>query len=305
MHAITRAAAALLAATAFAGITAGPVAAQDEAPWTVANDVGGDYSYTLIAGDRVDDTLAVTNHDAAPLNLAVYAADAFTTATGGLDLLTRDKPSTGVGAWVHPGTGHVTVPPGQTANVPFSVVVPADAPAGDHVGGILTALTEGGAERRLGIRVRLRVGGDLRPGLTVDAPHVTYAGTFSPFGTGDATLTYTIRNTGNAVVAARQSASVSGPFGSWRTAADPVPDTPRLLPGETWKVSVPVHGVTPAVHLTGTVTLVPLLTDAAGSTAPLPAADTSVGSWAIPWTLLALVVVLLGAAVFAIRRRRA
>jgi hypothetical protein len=78
-----------------------------------------------------------------------------------------------------------------------------------------------------------------------------------------------------------------------------------LLPGETWKVSVPVHGVTPALYLAATVTLVPLLTDAAGSTAPLPSADTTTYSWAIPWTLVALLTVLIGlGAVLLVSRRR-
>jgi hypothetical protein len=311
MHAITRAVATLLTAAAFAGVTAGPAAAQDEVPWTVAtaaNDLGADrdnYSYAADPGGRIDDGLVIANHGTAPLELAVYGADAFTTGTGQLDVLAKDKPSTGIGAWVHPSRDHVTVQPGQSADVPFTVAVPADASAGDHLGGILASQTQSGVERRLGIRIRLRVGGDLRPSLSVDAPDVDYAGTANPFGTGDATLTYTIHNTGNAVLAARQSAAVSGPFGSWRAAAGQIPDSPRLLPGETWNVSVPVHGVTPALYLAATVTLVPLLTDAAGSTAPLPAADTTTHSWAIPWTLVVLLAVLIGlVAVLLVSRRR-
>ncbi|WP_410597432.1 DUF916 domain-containing protein [Amycolatopsis sp. lyj-23] len=309
MHPIARAAVSLLVAAAVAGVTAGPAAAQDEAPWTVAtaaNDLGADrdnYSYTADAGERIDDGLVITNHDPGPLDLAVYGADAFTTDTGQLDLLAKGKPSTGVGAWVHPGRDRVTVQPGQTVEVPFTVTIPVGAPSGDHVGGILTSMTQGDVERRVGSRIRVRVGGDLRPSLSVENLDVAYSGTANPFGSGDATLTYTVRNTGNALLAARQSATVSGPFGSWRVPAAAIPDSPQLLPGETRKVSVPVHAVTPAVYLGATVTLVPLLTDAAGSTAPLPAADTTAHGWAVPWTLVGLLLALV-AVLLVLRRLR-
>ncbi len=311
MHAIIRTVVTLLAATTLAAVTPGLAAAQDDVPWTVAtaaNDLGtdrDDYSYTVDAGGRVDDGLVIANHGTAPLELAVYAADAFTTDAGQLDLFAKDQPSTGVGAWAHAGKEHVTVQPGQITEVPFTVAVPTGATAGDHLGGILTSVTEDGVERRLGIRIRLRVGGDQRPALSVEDPEVDYSGTANPVGTGEATLTYTIRNTGNAVLAARQSASVSGPFGSWRVRAEAVPDSPQLLPGETRKVSVPVHGVTPALYLGATVTLVPLLTDAAGSTAPLPATDTTTHSWAVPWTLPALIVAVIAVLLVFRHRRRA
>jgi hypothetical protein len=76
-----------------------------------------------------------------------------------------------------------------------------------------------------------------------------------------------------------------------------------LLPGETWKVSAPVRDVTPALRLTATVTLIPLLTDAAGSTAPLTAAKTSGHAWTIPWALLLAFIVLCGLVVAAVAFR--
>lgn len=301
----------LLAAAGLVGVGAGPAAAADDVPWSVrtaSNSFGPgrtNYSYTLNAGGRVEDGLVVVNHGTTPLDLAVYAADAFTTGAGQLDLVTKDATSTGVGAWVHPGRDHITIQPGQSADVPFGVTVPDNAAPGDHLGGIVTSLTQAGVERRLGIRIQLRVGGALKPGFSVEDPQVDYAGTLNPFGKGDATITYTIRNTGNAIAAARQEASVSGPFGTWRVPAEPSADSPSLLPGEKWQVSVPVHGVVPALELTATVSLVPLLTDAAGSTAPLPAIETATHAWAVPWVLVLLVVLCgLVVAVLAFRRRR-
>ena len=304
----------LLAALGLLGVGAGPAAAADGDPsWEVATasgDLGSDrpnYSYTLEPGGRIEDGLVVANHGTTPLHLAVYAADGFTTGKGRLDLLTRDAKSTRVGAWVHTDRPGVTVGPGASAEVPFTVALPDDAASGEYMGGIVTSLTQAGAaERRLGIRIRLRVGGDLRPRLSITDLHVRYAGTSNPFGKGGATVTYTIHNTGNAILGARQTVSVSGPFGSLATRPGRVGDSPQLLPGDSWKVSVPVRGVAATPRLTGTVTLVPLLTDASGSVAPLAAVKTTADTWSTPWAPLLLLVVLAGLvlAALAFRRRR-
>ncbi|WP_169952570.1 WxL protein peptidoglycan domain-containing protein [Microbispora sp. H11081] len=312
--------AALLAALGLLSLGAAPAAAADgETSWTVttaSNDFGSgrpNYSYTLDPGGRIQDGLVITNHGTTPLHLLVYAADGFTTAQGRLDLRGRDAKQAGVGTWVRVDRPDVTVPPGESAEVPFAVTLPDDAAPGEHMGGIVTAPASAGAADgpRLGIRLRLRVGGPLRPSLSVEDLRVGYSGTPSPLGKGDATVTYTIRNTGNRIVSARQAVSVAGPFGRWGVRAEGVADSPQLLPGEAWRVSVPVHGVTPALRLTGTVTLVPLLTDAAGSVAPLAAVESATDAWAPPWALLLVLLVvcllavcLLAVAAVAARRRR-
>ncbi|MDN3357712.1 hypothetical protein [Actinomadura sp. DC4] len=300
----------LLTVLGLLGAGAGPAAAAD-APWTVStasNDFGSgraNYAYTLDPGGELKDGLVIANHGTAPLHLAVYAADGFTTKAGRLDLVAEGARSAKVGAWVRPARPDVTVEPGGTAEVPFTVALPGDAVAGEYMGGIVTSPVRAGeAGGRLGIRIRLRVGGDLRPALSVTDPRVRYSGTPNPFGKGDATVAYTIRNTGNAILTARQAVSVSGPFGRLRLRAGKVADSPPLLPGDTWKVSVPVHGVTRAVRLTATVTLTPLITDAAGSTAPLTGVTATAHHWTAPWALLLVLVALCATAVAVLRRRR-
>jgi hypothetical protein len=309
----------LLAALGFLGVGAGPAAAADgDVSWavsTASNDFGSgreNYSYTLNPGGQLEDGLVVGNHGTTPLHLAVYAADGFTTKAGRLDLVTKDATSTRVGAWVHTDRPDVTVPPGESVEVPFTVTLPDNAAPGEYMGGIVTSPTRTGeadgadAGRRLGIRIRLRVGGQLKPRLSVVNPRVRYTGTPDPFEKGNAAVTYTIHNTGNAILAARQAVSISGPFGRLRVRVGQIHDSPLLLPGDTWKVSVPVHGVAPALRLTGTVTLVPLLTDAAGSVAPLATVETTTHAWITPWVPLLVLAVLCGlvAAGLTSRRRR-
>ncbi|MFF7140863.1 MULTISPECIES: WxL protein peptidoglycan domain-containing protein [Streptomyces] len=312
---------ALLAALALTGLCAGPVAAADgDVTWTVRtapNAYGtarSSFSHGINPGGQIKDAMIVANRGTSPLTLAVYAADGYTTDAGQLDLLTKDKKSRAVGAWVHAARDSIVVRPGKAVTVPFTISVPDNATPGDHVGGILTSLKQSddaegiNVDRRLGIRIKLRVSGELQPKLAVEDLHVDYDGSFNPFAKGDATVTYTVHNTGNTVLSAQQKASLSGPFGWLRTEAGAIAAPPELLPGERWKVTVPVHGVAPAVVLSATTTLTPLLTDASGSTTSLKPVEATAHGWAVPWTLLLFLVLLIAAAVGAFllsRRNRA
>jgi hypothetical protein len=297
----------LLLAVGAVVLGAGTAAADDSAPWqvkTASNGYGSDrpnYSYTLAAGGQVQDAFVVVNRGKAPLELAVYAGDAFTTSGGELDL--RGADSKDLGTWVHADRRQVRVLPGKSVEVPFKIAVPADARPGDHLGGVITSLTQNDVERRLAIRIRLRVSGELKPGLAVEDLKVRYSGKL--LGNGDATVAYEIHNTGNTIVAARQTASVSGPFGQLKSQSGAIADSPQLLPGEIWKVSVPVKGVTAAGRLTGAVELLPLVTDAAGSTATFAAVQTTTHAWTIPWVLLLVLILVVAVAVLVIRRVRA
>src|SRR5690242_15163501 len=101
MHTFVRTAAvALLAAVAVVWPGAGPAFAEEgDVAWTVrtaSNSYGADrssFSYAVNPGGQVTDAMVVANRGKAPLDLAVYAGDGFTTGTGQLDLLTRDKKS--------------------------------------------------------------------------------------------------------------------------------------------------------------------------------------------------------------------
>jgi hypothetical protein len=318
---------ALIAAAVFAAapLAAAPALAADgDVSWGVrtgSNDNGTDrqnYVYAVDPGGQVHDTLIVSNHDDVPLDLDVYAADGFTTESGQLDVLAHGETSVGLGTWIDLDSDHVQVAPGTELEVPFTLSVPADATPGDYAGGVLTSLSQPSQEqgisvdRRLGIRVHLRVAGALAPALAIEDVRVEYAGTINPFGVGDATVAYTIHNTGNVRLSAAQAVGVTGPFGMLPMTASAVSDAPELLPGESWKMSVPVAGVFPAFLLTGTVAIDPAL---APELAGQPGSDTGLGpvqvtadGWAVPWALIVLVLVVaaivVGGILFLRRRRR-
>jgi len=304
-----------------AALSSAPPALADEGDvtWTVrtaSNSYGNDrssYSYSVNPGGTLHDAVVVANRGKDPLNLNVYTADGFTTGAGQLDLRNHDDKQVGVGAWVRGAQSTVAVQPGKTAQVPFTVTIPRNATPGDYVGGIVTTLTQPddaagiNVERRLGIRIKLRVSGDLKPALTVEDLHLDYAGTFNPFAKGHATVSYTIHNTGNATLSAQQAVTVEGPFGWLKTGAATIAAPPELLPGESWKVSVPVKSVAPAFDVAVTASLTPLLTDASGSTTSLDKVSTTVHGFVVPWTLLVVVLILVAlivGAVYLSRRTR-
>ncbi|KAA9108239.1 DUF916 domain-containing protein [Microbacterium rhizomatis] len=296
-----------LIAAGFVVGSAGLAHAED-VTWTVrtsSNSLGADrtnYAYSINPGSSVDDAIVIANHGGIAVDLSVYAADGYTTDSGEFDVLVGGATSASIGAWVHPKIDRLTVGPGESVEVPFTVQVPDNATPGDYAGAILTSLVAPdqasgiSVDRRLGIRMGLRVGGELAPSLAVENPQLAWDGGLNPFAGGTATLSYTIHNTGNTIVSADQAAAVTGPFGWLRTDAADIAAPPKLLPGESWDVSIPVGEVPPMFWLTGAATVIPVVTDASGSTTALAPVEASAGGWAVPWMLL-LIVVLIAAAI--------
>jgi uncharacterized membrane protein len=263
----------LLLALGLVGCFARPAVAADWAVKPADNAFGTgrqDYRYTLNPGGRAEDGLTLVNTGPAPLRLTLRA--------DGLKWLTIQQAA-------------VTVPAGGSLDVPFTVALPEDAAPGDHVG----ALVAEAAGTRAVIPLDLRVGGPLKPRLAVEHVQINRSG-------GDATVTYTVRNTGNATLGAHPSVALSGPFGRFSAKVGTLADAPPLAPGRTWTGTAHADDVTPALRLTATVEVFPLLTDAAGSTTPLPAVKVTGHAVVVPW-LLVVAVLGLGGVGLSYRRR--
>jgi hypothetical protein len=309
-----------LAPLVVAGVLLGGVpaasAATDDVTWTVrtaSNELGADrtnFSYALNPGAHLDDGLVVANRGTEAVELDVYAADGYTTSTGAVDLRLAAEEPVGVGKWIVVPQRHVSVPAGQTVEVPFTIDVPADATPGDYAGGVVTSLTVAdqtanvNVDRRLGIRAGIRVGGDLAPALAVDDLRVDWDGGAVPFLFGDATVHYRLHNAGNVSLTAEETDAVSGPFGVARADTAPVDAAPVLLPGESWERDVSVPAVAALGVLIASVSATPVVTDAAGSTATLDPVTASTFGWAVPWPLLLLIALVVAAAVFGPRLLR-
>ncbi|WP_279365978.1 DUF916 domain-containing protein [Microbacterium testaceum] len=274
------------------------------------------YAYDLMPGGTVGDALYVANRSPQPITLRVYAADGFLTDDGALDILAGGAESTDLGSWVSIASPELTLDSGASAEVPFTVTVPADAAPGDYAAGIVASMlvtADNGTvtERRLGSRVHLRVQGDLAPSLAIGDVVVDYHGTTNPAETGSATVGYTLTNTGNTRLDPNVEVALGGPFGWARvTAAD---DAPELLPGSSLKRTVEVAGVVPLVLLSADVTATSQVVSRTLAGAEPSALDPLVSQGAaataaVPWTalaILAVVALLVAWRVIAARRRRA
>ncbi|WP_433826576.1 WxL protein peptidoglycan domain-containing protein [Actinoplanes sp. CA-015351] len=259
------------------------------------------FTYDLVPGGTVTDYLAVTNLGTAEMTFTVYGSDAFTTASGGYDLLPATREPTDVGSWIELGAKTVTVPARSRADIPFVLKIPENATPGDHAGGIVASITTASAdatgnttrvEQRVGTRLYLRVTGDLHPGLRVDNLHAGYRTGWRPF-TGDLELTYTVRNTGNTRITPGQTVTVAGLFGLAADSAHP-DALPELLPGAALERTVRVTARPALIRLTASVEL---------SSPDGASAKSTVGVWAWSWYYL-LILLLAAAVTWAVRRRR-
>ncbi|KQM81531.1 hypothetical protein [Agromyces sp. Leaf222] len=314
----------VLALSAWLGSVAGAGAAhaaEDEpsdttVSWSVrpADTLQGtarpNFAYEALPGQSVADALLVTNRSTTSIDLEVYAADGFLTPDGSLDILPKDQESVELGSWVEIASPSITLASGQTMEIPFELTVPEDAPPGDYAAGVVASMSVDAAgvitERRLGSRVHLRVSGDLVPALTVTDVSVAYTGTPVPFAPGDGSVTFTLTNTGNTRLAPDAVVQLSGPFG-----LAPVTvrgsDLPELLPGSTIEHTVQVAGVAPLGLVTADVAADADVVVRPGDTQTPPevaGASASASGWAVPWTSMALVLLVAGLVTWWLLARR-
>jgi len=275
-------------------------------------------AYTAAPGSVIYDHVAIINQDDQSLGLQVYGADVVQAEGGGLSVRAGDQPSIDAGGWLTVGNGsQVNVGP-QTKEhgigfqiVPITVTVPKDAQPGDHVAGVVAALTVLGRpgtnapaikfDQRVAARVYVRVPGVLTPGVVITDVHTDWKA-HGLFGQGTVTVTYTLKNVGNVRVGVEPSVRYSAPFGlvARSAAAEKIND---LLPGasvtqQTTFAGAWAFGPNP-VHVDAHVV------------APTGGGDPGVGTvrdsrilWAGSWLLLVLLLLVIGLIVWRIRRRR-
>ncbi len=231
------------------------VAPTSEVAWTVRtadNEHGSDrpnFSYVAQPGSRLSDAMEVSNTGSTALTLDVYAADAFTTEAGAIDVGLGKEVPTDAGAWVTTDVSALQLAPGESAVIPFRIDVPLDARPGDHSAGLVTVLPPGAAdaltlERRLGTRITVEVPGESTPSISLADARLTYAVSWLPLVPGAAELTYRVTNEGDAVLFVRDEARIAGPLGILPAVV--VPAAPvEVLPGSTVVVTrtVDAHGV--------------------------------------------------------------
>ncbi|MFE4465403.1 WxL protein peptidoglycan domain-containing protein [Oerskovia sp. NPDC056781] len=293
---------------------------------TTASSEGPDdrriFDFVAEPGAQIQDQVAVSNHGPAPVTFAMVTNDGIFTPTGSFDIRTSDQEPQDSGGWfeVQPS---VEVPAGETVIVPFTITVPENVTPGDHPAGIVATVTTAasasgpgvGVESRVGVRVNLRVPGEVVPSIALDGVTATYTPSWNPFAPGDVRVSYEVTNDGNLRVAGDQTITASGPFGIGASTLDRgVEGIKELIPGTSRSTAATIGGIWPVGPVTTEVVVTPALVATegeAGGAIDVPAADlrpvtVTVTTWAIPWVhlLLLAVVALVVIGVRDNRRRR-
>lgn len=274
-------------------------------------------NYDISPGGRVVDHVAVHNYSSETLVLAVYAADATSAADGSIGYRARLSPGADASRWITFGSNasvvNLTLGPQKTAVLPVNVSVPGKASPGDHLAGVFAALTSkikgkgpvgsnSNLEQRVSLRAYFRISGTIRPVLSVEHLKITYHQNWNPIGKGSATVSYTVHNTGNVILGGAQHLSISGVFGGGGH-VPPLRQIPLLLPGGAVHVTVQVSRVTPALLLHAKVTVSPVATPSAVNPG-MHAVKATASTWAIPWLLLLIILLITGGVVYSIIRSR-
>jgi len=272
--------------------------------------------HTADPGETLAESLVLTNFSPQPAAFAVYASDGTVTGEGSFDLIPDAEESTGGGSWVALGAVEgaaprddgiaVTLDAGASVVIPLTVSVPSDASPGDHPAGIVAELlpdaaTEVQIASRVGVRLHLRVSGDVAASARPDAVQASYEPSWNPFAPGILTVRYDVANTGNVRVGTESVVRVAGPFGA--LAVEPEADVRReILPGQTSPAEVRIP-VWPLLLVEGSARVQPSAVGEDVIESALAAASSEFTAWTIPWSQLALIagVILL---VLGIRRAR-
>jgi hypothetical protein len=277
------------------------------------------YRLDLDPGATVTEHALITNFSAEPVTFDILAADGVLSPTGAFDLLPPDEKSRGVGAWVEVQPT-VDVPAGGSVVVPFTLTVPENATPGDHPGGIVAGITRTGEQAdgpqvgintRVGVRIHLRVSGEITPAFAFTDVSTSYEMSWNPFAPGRLHVEYTVANEGNVRLRSIQQFTALGPFGLPTGAVGPsgtvIGQQREVLPGQTSKVEQVLESTWPLGLITTTLRGTQ---DSVGEDNPLAQmeqATIQTTAWAIPWMQL-LVLLILALLVFAvvrlIKRRR-
>jgi hypothetical protein len=95
------------------------------------------FIYNTVPGAHLVDHLHIVNDGSARGTLHLYTADATTAPTGGTTFLPESAARSDVGSWITLSSQQLTLDPGQSRELAFTLTVPTRVLPGQHGGGIM------------------------------------------------------------------------------------------------------------------------------------------------------------------------
>jgi hypothetical protein len=262
-------------------------------------------------GTVIKDWVELFNRSSQSAAFEVYAVDAIgTTLANSLVYDQGSQKPTDIGKWetfyaskAQPDATQASFVMGAQNGViePFTVTVPSYAQPGDHTGGLVVQVgvptVNAKGQRvtiysRIALPIEVRVTGPLKEGVQIQSISTSFNNSVNPFGTGSATISYSVANTGNVKISGAQLVNASGVFGS--SSVKP-PQLPTILPGDSVRVTTTAGGLYPAGPFTAKVTVTPSWPKSAPQVSlSLPVVSASASFFAFPWALIVLILLLVG-----------
>lgn len=98
------------------------------------------FIYELVPGSVINDAVEIVNTGNETQTSHLYPADAISSNTGNFALKQKDEEMNDVGSWISISKSEITLAPGTSEVVPFTISVPASGvDVGEHSGGIVVA----------------------------------------------------------------------------------------------------------------------------------------------------------------------
>src|SRR3989338_2829759 len=128
------------------------------------------FIYNLDLGESKDDALILFNTTDEIQTVKLYPVDSVPSNQGNFALEAEDSPRKGIGSWIKLSETLVTLSPGESREIPFTITIPHDTDVGEHSGGIIIqkarpgevqAETGASIVTRVGIRVYETVPGEI------------------------------------------------------------------------------------------------------------------------------------------------
>ncbi len=128
------------------------------------------FIYNLDLGESKDDSLTLFNTSNEVKTVKIYPVDSIASNQGNFALEAQDAPRDDVGAWIKLSETLITLNPGESKDIPFTITIPENADVGEHSGGIIIQKAQAGEVAgdtgasivtRVGIRVYETVPGEI------------------------------------------------------------------------------------------------------------------------------------------------
>lgn len=186
----------------------------DIAPYNANKVSSNEKNWFLInvkAGQKIRQSLAVSNDQNQDINLEMNAKDATILEDGSFTIIPDKQQNLNTGNWLNLDVNKIIIPAQKLVQIPFSIDIPNDTKDGEYAAGISAFETKPNVENvqtviRKGVRAYIAVGDDFKLNSKVDKLNILdpkdtnfedIKTKKSYFGKDNALLEFEVENTGN------------------------------------------------------------------------------------------------------------